>query len=76
MCMPRTCAQNRNSVDHQNVPNHHTSTLQQLMVQVDGQKFEVHMDTSGLGLGPLLSQTQGEGSDKVISYASRTLSKG
>ena len=37
--------------------------------------FNVHIDASGLGLGAMLYQTQGNGLDKVIIFPSRTLNK-
>ena len=37
--------------------------------------FKVHIDTSGLSLVDVLYQTQGDRPDRVISYASKTLSK-
>ena len=38
-------------------------------------KLHTEANTSGLGSGAILYQTQGDGTDKVKAYASRTLSK-
>ena len=37
--------------------------------------FKLHTNACNLGLGALLYQTDGDGLDKVITYASRPLSK-
>ena len=37
--------------------------------------FKVHMDTSEGGLGAILYQTQDDGSDNIIAYASRSWKK-
>ena len=38
-------------------------------------QLKVYIEVSGLGLGAVLYQTQGYRPNRVISYASRTLSK-
>ena len=37
--------------------------------------FKLHTDACGSGLGPVLYQTHEDGTDPVIAYASRSLSK-
>ena len=39
------------------------------------QPFKLHIDACGSGLGPVLYQTHKDGTDAVIAYASRSLTK-
>ena len=37
--------------------------------------FKLHADTCGLGLGAVLYQRQDDGTDRIIAYTSRAVSK-
>ena len=44
-------------------------------MQISTQPFKLHTDACGSGLGAVLYQTHEDGTDAVITYASRSLSK-